>query len=94
MSYQPKDNSGQIWKNDKKELDNHPDFKGDCVIDGVSYWISAWKRAPDANPKAPPLRFSFKRKEAAHSAGVNQARQAAAPQPAPAFDNFIDDVPF
>lgn len=101
MSYQPKDNSGQIWKNDKKEQDTHPDFKGDCVIDGVAYWISAWKRSDGANPKAPPLKFSFKRKDAVHSQGVDQVRQAATQakpqqkQSASADHNGFDElIPF
>ena len=56
-------NRGSIWPNDKKETDNHPDFTGSLNVDGVEYWVSAWKRKPDANPKAPSLSFSIKRKD-------------------------------
>lgn len=80
-------NRGQIWKNDRKEKDTHPDYTGDANIDGVEYWISAWRRDPDANPKAPALRFSFKSKE--ESNGQSNQSQAA-----PGFDGTEDDIPF
>jgi hypothetical protein len=98
MSYD-NNNRGAIWKNEKKENDKHPDFKGDLNIDGVIYNVSAWKRKPDANPKAPLLSFSVSKREmpqevrqaAMHS---NHGRQT--PQPAPAYDDFDDsgDLPF
>jgi len=76
-------NRGQIWKNDKKQTDTHPDFKGELNVDGVTYWVSAWKRKPDANPASPALSFSVTKKEMpAH------VKQAAA------IDPFDDDLPF
>lgn len=60
-------NRGQIWKNDSKTTDKHPDFKGSLKIDGVEYWVSAWKRKEGANPKAPALSFSVKQKESKQS---------------------------
>jgi len=42
MAYEQKDNSGAIFKNDKKEKDTQPDYKGKCVIDGVEKQISLW----------------------------------------------------
>jgi len=56
-----KDNRGAIWGNQKKQKDTHPDFTGNAVIEGVEYKIAAWKRRPDANPKAPSLKFKFER---------------------------------
>ena len=37
-----RDNSGVLFKNDKKETGNHPDYKGNITVDGKDYWISAW----------------------------------------------------
>ncbi len=38
-----KDNSGVLFKNDRKESDKHPDFTGHLDVDGKSYWLSGWK---------------------------------------------------
>jgi hypothetical protein len=79
-------NRGQIWPNDKKQTDSHPDFRGELNVDGVMYWVSAWKRKPDANPKAPSLTFALSKKEV-----PQETRRAAAPAP---FDDFDDSIPF
>lgn len=58
-------NRGSIWKNDKKETDKHPDFTGSLNVEGVEYWVSAWKRKQGASDKAPALSFSIKMKDGA-----------------------------
>ena len=35
-------NKGALFKNDRKEKDTHPDYKGSINIDGKDYWLSAW----------------------------------------------------
>lgn len=106
MSNYDETNRGAIWGNDKKEKDTHPDLRGQANIDGVEYWVSAWKRKPGDNPKSPALRFAFTKKEDVHNQGMKQARQAANPppqQPAQSsfeqsgpdpFDGFDDDILF
>lgn len=75
-------NRGAIWKNDDKQNDNHPDFKGSLNVGGVEYWVSAWKRKPSASAKAPALSFSIKPKDEKHK------------QNTPADDMDGDRIPF
>lgn len=35
-------NRGVLFKNDRKESDKHPDYKGNVNVDGVEFWLSAW----------------------------------------------------
>jgi hypothetical protein len=36
------DMRGVLFKNDRKEKATHPDYKGQCEIGGVEFWLSAW----------------------------------------------------
>lgn len=42
MSYEQRDNSGSLFKNDRKESDRHPDYQGTATIDGKQFYMSAW----------------------------------------------------
>lgn len=33
---------GVLFKNDDKEKDTHPDYKGNINVGGTDYWLSAW----------------------------------------------------
>jgi hypothetical protein len=77
-------NRGAIWKNEDKDEDRHPDFKGQLNVNGVEFWVSAWKRKPDASDKAPALSFSIKPKE-----GQESKRESKRPS-----RNDDDDLPF
>jgi len=76
-------NRGSIWKNDKKETDRHPDFTGSLNVNGVEFWVSAWKRKADASPKAPALSFSIKPKDESQSVTPDAPRE-----------DFDDSIPF
>lgn len=39
-----KNNSGAIFKNDKKTADNQPDYRGKIVVDNKEWEISLWLR--------------------------------------------------
>lgn len=41
-TYQPKDLSGSLFKNDKGDNPNRPDYRGDICINGQVYSLSAW----------------------------------------------------
>jgi len=79
-------NRGAIWKNDEKTEANPTwaDFKGSINVEGKEYWVSAWKRKPGANPKAPALSIALTLKE---------AKPVAKPEPYdPQTDD--DDIPW
>ena len=35
-------NRGVLFKNDRKDSDKHPDYKGNINVNGVEFWLSAW----------------------------------------------------
>ena len=37
-----RDNSGVLFRADKKENDRSPDYKGNITVGGQDYWLSAW----------------------------------------------------
>lgn len=96
MSNYDNTNRGSIWANQKKQKESHPEFTGSLNVEGVEYWVSAWKRKPDANPNAPALSFSVKRKDdnSGQSPQQASAAQNAAPQQQQNNDFPDDDIPF
>lgn len=42
QQYELKDNSGTLFKNNRKEKDTHPDYTGTCMVDGKVMRMSAW----------------------------------------------------
>lgn len=85
-------NRGSIWKNEKKETDTHPDFTGSLNVNGVEYWVSAWKRKQGASEKAPALSFSIKPKDA--STGTPQRQDTPSNERTDTFSDFDSDIPF
>ena len=53
-----KDNSGALFKNDRKQTDQHPDYTGKCVVGGVEYYMNAWLNESKNGTKY--MNFSFK----------------------------------
>ena len=93
MSNYDNTNRGVLFKNDRKEKDTHPDYKGSINADGVEYWLSAWMKEGE---KGKFMSFSLTPKEATQTAA--QAAQQAAPpqrqQAAPVVQDLDDDIPF
>lgn len=60
MAYEIKDNSGSLFRNDKKESENHPDYKGQAVINGVPVWVAGWLKPLKDGGKYMSLSFKAK----------------------------------
>lgn len=58
MAYEPRDNSGSLFKETEKQSDRHPDYKGKAIIGGQAYYISGWKK-PGTNGKKDFLSLAF-----------------------------------
>lgn len=86
-------NRGSIWKNDKKRPGKQDaDFTGSLNVNGVEYWVNAWKRKEGAADKAPALSFSIRPKD---DQGQQPTKQAAAPARGSARNaDMDDDIPF
>jgi uncharacterized protein (DUF736 family) len=79
-------NRGAIFKNDDKQQDNHPDYKGSLNVNGVDLWISAWLKTSEKTGKK-FLSLSVKPKDAA------PVKQPSKPKSS-GFDDMDNDVPF
>lgn len=84
MAYEQKDNSGSLFKNDRREKDTHANAKGSALIGGVEYWVDAWTNETQSGDKYQSLKF--KRKDAASSGGGQRQQPSG-------FDDG-EDVPF
>ncbi len=49
MAYEIKNNTGSLFRNDRKKHDKSPDYTGKAMIDGKMYYKSAWVK--EANGK-------------------------------------------
>jgi hypothetical protein len=80
-------NRWTLNKNDRKEQDSHPDYKGKINVDGVEYWLDGWIKE-GANGKF--ISGSLKRRDQ-QSNGYQQTGHRPSESAAQDLD---DDVPF
>lgn len=60
MAYEMKNNSGSLFKNDKKETETHPDYKGSAKVNGEEYWMSAWINKSEKGTTYISFKFKIK----------------------------------
>lgn len=95
MAFEPKDNSGALFRSKEQKTDRHPTHDGSCMIDGREYWISAWVKESKAGNKF--FSLAFKPKEQRADEGYREAAQPLrdpARQGPPDDPLDGDDVPF
>lgn len=66
---------GVLFKNDKKQGENQPDYTGSAEVEGVDCWLSAWIKEDKNGKKYMSLSFTRKDEE---QAKPQQRRQAPA----------------
>jgi hypothetical protein len=76
MAYEQKDNSGTLFRNDRKEQEKHPDRKGEALIDGVPYWVAGWIKKGKSGDF---LSLAFTKKDAKRE--VADGKRAGNPPP-------------
>lgn len=84
--------TGALFKNDRKEAETHPDYKGSCEINGVQYWVNSWINESSKGVKYMSLKFSPK-EEQQKQQRQNLQRSAKAAQ-VDYGDDLDDSVPF
>ena len=83
--YTPKPGTFVLFRNDKKESDNHPDYKGEGAdADGNPIWVNAWIKE---GKRGKFMSGSIRLKQAPETGHERQQRKAAEPK-----DD--EDVPF
>lgn len=89
MSNYDNTNSGMLAKNDRKEKDTHPDYRGVINVDGVDYWLSAWiKVGRDGSKMQGQKYFSLSVKVKDEQAKPAKGSQGSG------FDDIDSDLPF
>jgi hypothetical protein len=85
MAYEQKDNSGSLFRNERKTTQNHPDFTGSVKVGGVDYWLSAWTK-PGKDGKKGFFSLAFTPKDDQQQKPQQNNGDAAAPE--------FGDLPF
>jgi uncharacterized protein (DUF736 family) len=70
MSYEQRENTGALFRNDKKQPgERTPDYRGDAMVNGVKVEIAAWIKESASGKKYMSLKFQEPReREAPRSA--------------------------
>lgn len=101
MTYDNTDR-GVLFKNDRKNSDSQPDYKGNINVGGVEYWLSAWVKEgakgkfmslsvtqKEAQQRPPAQQATPKRNDYAEQSGGTRAQTSGG-----SLADIDDDIPF
>jgi uncharacterized protein (DUF736 family) len=77
-------NRGALFKNDRKESEKHPDYKGSINVSGHDYWLSAWIKESKDGKKY--MSLSVQQKDGKPAPVAANARSLK--------DDMADEIPF
>lgn len=83
MAFEQKDGQGALFRNEDKETEQHPDYKGSIKVNGQEFWLSAWIKESKAGNKYMSLSAQPKN---GRTQQVRSGRQQER--------DFDDDIPF
>lgn len=84
---QIRDNSGVLFKSDKRDNERAPHYRGNITVNGKDYWLSAWIKEGKSG-KFMGLALSPKEAQAPQKAKMSERSKATR------FDDMDDDIPF
>ena len=91
--YQHKPGRGSLFRNDRKQSSNQPDYRGDiCLPDGSSAWLSGWKETSKSGTSYLSVSIQIKEEQPQQVAGDSNPHEVYAGN-----DSFADlesDVDF
>ena len=80
---QQRDDSGILFKNDRKDSEKKPDWRGEALVDGIEYWMAMWVK-PGKNGKFLSVSFTAKDQNYSKPKQTQQTQQ----------ESFDEDLPF
>lgn len=83
---------GALFKNQDKEKDTHPDYKGTINVGGVEYWLSAWLKESQKGVKY--MSLSVKAKEERQSRRRDEPPGRRNERQASRQEELNDDIPW
>ena len=89
QQYEQRDNSGSLFKNDRKENDNQPAYTGKCMVNGLPMQISAWVKEGKSGKF-----FSLSFQEPWKPAGEQNKANGYMKDPLPLNEYPEDEIPF
>jgi len=96
MTYETKDNTGKAFKNQHKSMNKHPDYTGDCKINGKMMRVAVYTTDPEGailTTQKGDRYFSFLFSEPREGQMVSAGEVAPVVKP-PVEDEFDDSIPF
>lgn len=83
-------NRGVLFKNEKKQHENQPDYTGNINVGGTDFWLSAWVKTAQSGRKY--MSVSVTAKEDQQPTGKTHGEMKKAARQS--FDDMDSDIPF